>query len=561
MEPAMRSLLCLLALILSLGAASAQAPGFVSPLEPLDTSSPRATVASVRELGAKLDAAYAAYLEAPGFGLQRDIRDVLARSDGLFDLTGTAPAARGEVGTASFGMLKDILMRLPEIDPESLPGDGDSPLVRLPGTEIEIVRIDEGPDRGRFVFSADTVARLPGFHARVMDLPILHPAPYESWHAEQVRFTGPLVPGFLHDLPGPFQSVVLGTPAWKVGAALILLAAAVFLAALWAAACLRLCARLAPIRAHALRLTIPLMLGGLVLVTRAYVLGQVNLSGRFHELANALTLGLVTLCAAWAARALWTLLAELLVMTPAFADGRLDPHLARLVGRVLGLLSAASILVYGANSLGVPVLGLVAGVGVGGLALALAAQSTIENLFGGVSIFADRPFRVGDFIIYEGGEGYVESIGPRSTRIRASDGMQITVPNADLASMQVTNKTCRDATLFRHVLSLDHAATEAQLAEFARRMLGEIRAFPHDDDPELPPRVRVVALRSYSIDVEIQADLLAGGEDEFYRMQERLLLAAMALVRATGLSFAHPVQAVLMDAEAASLDGLPNGKS
>ncbi|MFT3974676.1 MAG: mechanosensitive ion channel [Amaricoccus sp.] len=547
----MRSLLCLLFLLLGLGTAVADTPGFVSPLQPLDTSSPRATLLSLRELGDQLDTAYAAYLEHPSLRLQRQVNDVLGRIDRLFDLSETAPVARQEIGVASFGMLKDILMRLPEIDPTLLPDDPNVTSARLPGTEIEIVRMESGPDRGKFLFSAETVERLPEFSARVMDLPVLHPAPYDSWRAEQVRFTGPLVPRQLHDLPEPFQTLVFGTPAWKVAATLVLFVAALALATLWATACLRAAERLAPTSAHALRLSIPIVLAALILGARSYALGQLNLSGRFHEITNAMSIAVAVIAAAWLARSLLTLLAELVVMTPAFAEDRLDSHLARLVGRVLGLLSAAAILVYGANALGVPVLGLVAGVGVSGLALALAAQSTIENLFGGVSIFADRPFRVGDFIIYDGGEGHVESIGPRSTRIRAADGMQITVPNAELAKMQVTNKTCRDATLFRHVISLDYGATEAQIAAFAARMLAEIARYPLDVDPEVPPRVRVVALRSYAIDVEIQADLLARSEDDFYRMQEELLLAAMALVNSSGLAFAHPVQTILTDAPAA----------
>ena len=131
-------------------------------------------------------------------------------------------------------------------------------------------------------------------------------------------------------------------------------------------------------------------------------------------------------------------------------------------------------------------------------------------------------------------------IGPRSTRIRALDGMQITVPNADLARMQVTNKTCRDSTLFRHTLGFTYAASPAALAEFSGRMLEEIGHCPLDGAAELPPWVRVVALRPASIDVEVRADLVARDENDFSRQQEQLLLAAMAHAEALGLTFADP---------------------
>ena len=88
------------------------------------------------------------------------------------------------------------------------------------------------------------------------------------------------------------------------------------------------------------------------------------------------------------------------------------------------------------------------------VALALAAQSTVENLFGGVSLFADRPFRIGDYIQYGASSGTVEAIGPRSARIRGLDGTLATVPNSDLAKMHIVNFSLRNKCLFRHVLGL-----------------------------------------------------------------------------------------------------------
>ena len=536
---AARRLLLVLALVLVPLAASAQ---FVSPLEPLDTTSPRDTYLAFRALGDELDAAFTAYEADPSFAGQARLRAVLARTDQLFDLTETPAALRSETGRAAFGSLKDVLMRMPPIDPATLPGDEGAPdRVRLPGSEIDIVRIAAGPDRGAFLFSANTVARLPEFRDRIIDYPVLGPAPYQSWRDEQIRFSGPLVPGFLTQaIPSWLETLVLGTPAWKIVAAVAAFGLAAWLAALWAVFALRRAAAVRPVPSQLWRLTVPVVVCLLVLLARGYVIGQVVLSGTAFHIAQAASLAAVVIAAAWMVRTLIGLVGETVVAAPTFAAHDYDSHLVRLVARVAGLIAAASVVIYGANLLGVPLLGLVAGVGVGGFALALAAQSTVENLFGGVSIFADRPFRVGDFIIYDGGQGYVESIGPRSTRIRALDGMQITVPNADLARMQVTNKTCRDSTLFRHTLSFTYAASPAALAEFSRRMLEEIGHCPLDGAAELPPWVRVVALRPASIDVEVRADLVARDENDFSRQQEQLLLAAMAHAEALGLTFADP---------------------
>ncbi len=404
-------------------AVAVEAEPFVSPLAPLDTSTPRATLATVQDLGRDLDAAFAAYREAPSFALQNEIRQVLARTDSVFDLATTPSALRAAAGSASFGYLKDILMRLPAIDPAALPGDAATApdRFRLPGTEIELVRTPDGPQAGAYLFSADTVERLPEFHARIIAQPILQPAPYESWRIEQIRFTGPFVPGGLvRAMPEAMQILILGTPLWKMLFSAVVLAGAGMAAFRWAEhAGARAAAAGSALRARYWRLTQPLGLGVFALLARAYLIGQVNLSGRFFEGVQALTLGMAILAAAGVVRGVVLILGEHVNASGRFADRLYDRHLVRLISGVGGLAAACFVVLWGANSLGVPLLGLVAGMGVGGIALALAAQSTIENLFAGVSLFADRPFRVGDTIIYAGGEGMVESIGPRSTRIRA----------------------------------------------------------------------------------------------------------------------------------------------
>lgn len=529
-------------------ALAVEAEPFVSPLAPLDTSTPRATLATVRDLGRDLDAAYAAYREAPSFALQGEIRRVLARTDSVFDLATTPSALRTAAGSASFGYLKDILMRLPAIDPATLPGDAATApdRVRLPGTEIELVRTTEGPQAGAYLFSADTVERLPEFHARIIGQPILQPAPYESWRVEQIRFTGPFVPGGLvRAMPEAMQILILGTPLWKVLFSAVVLVGAGMAAFRWAEhAGRRAAAAGSTLRARYWRLTQPLGLGVFTLLARGYLIGQVNLSGRFFEVIQALTLGTAVLAAAGAVRGLVLIAGEHVNASARLSDRLYDRHLVRLISGVGGLAAACFVVLWGANSLGVPLLGLVAGMGVGGIALALAAQSTIENLFAGVSLFADRPFRVGDTIIYAGGEGTVESIGPRSTRIRAPDGMQITVPNADLAKMQVTNKTCRDATLFRHVIALRQDTTPAEISDFCRRVMDLLETYPVDGLSEPPPRVRLVGIGEGAMRVEVQAEFLAESEDDFYRLQESLLLAILGLVEARGLRLSNPLRRV-----------------
>jgi MscS family membrane protein len=205
-------------------------------------------------------------------------------------------------------------------------------------------------------------------------------------------------------------------------------------------------------------------------------------------------------------------------------DDSYDAHLLRLLARVGGLIAAAVVLVYGANEIGSPALGLVAGLGVGGVAVALASQSTVENLFGGVSIFADRPFRVGDTIRFEDADGRVESIGPRSTRIRGADGTLTTVPNADIAKAHVTNLSVRSRFLFDHRVALAPDSSDAELARVLAALRALLTDHPMVEKAGGVPRVRLVALTPEAIEIQVFAHVLAPDQEAFLEVQEALLL-------------------------------------
>jgi MscS family membrane protein len=170
--------------------------------------------------------------------------------------------------------------------------------------------------------------------------------------------------------------------------------AALLLTWLWGRLVHRLTRDAAAVRQLALRLTVPGLLALLAWQLGRLQLLQLNLSGAFGEgYAVALTLALIA-AGAWAAWLAAYFVVEVIISSPTIPDQSYDAHLLRLLARVAAVVGAAAVLVYGANQVGVPALGLVAGLGVGGFAL--AAQSTVENLFGGMNLFADRPFRVGD---------------------------------------------------------------------------------------------------------------------------------------------------------------------
>jgi MscS family membrane protein len=171
--------------------------------------------------------------------------------------------------------------------------------------------------------------------------------------------------------------------------------------------------------------------------------------------------------------ALWLVsggVAEAIIASPRIGTESLDAHLVRLAARVLGILVIAALGFRVAAAIGVPVYGLVAGAGVGGIAVALAAKSTLENVMGALNLFVDRPVGLGDLCRYDRDQsggwrpvGRVESIGLRSTKIRKLDRSLLTIPNAEFAQRDILNLSACDRFLLTATLGLRYEATDDQL--------------------------------------------------------------------------------------------------
>ena len=516
-----------------------------APRPALDTSSPAATYASFLAEAQRIEGLFAAYRADPGLAAQLVVvRAMIRLGAAVFDLEDFAPDHRWKDGARSVALLVDILNRIPLVLPEAFPlVTGPNPPAHwtIPGTELTMTRIDSGPRSGSYVFSAETVARLPHFRAMVEGDPVLRPTEQGNWTLAQQRFVGPLLHWLpVQSLPEWMRATLLDAPLWKVlfMMACMLLAGWVFL--LWNRFLMRTTAGTTGMRKYALRLTGPILLAALTAIIHFITSLQLVVPSPIGDWETTLAMILLYLAAAWGAWITCWLLAEAMIASPIFPDDLYDANLLRLLARVGSLVAATVMLIYGANDIGVPALGLLAGVSVGGIALALAAQSTVENLFGGVSIFADRPFRVGDFIRYGHDSGTVETIGPRSSRIRGLDGTLTAVPNADLAKMQLTNFTARDKTLFHHTIGVRYETSRGQLQQLLDTLRSLVGAHPTVEKSATLPRVRLVGLGSSSVDIEIFAKVLVPDLASFLAVQEELILGIMRAVEECGTGFAFP---------------------
>jgi MscS family membrane protein len=198
--------------------------------------------------------------------------------------------------------------------------------------------------------------------------------------------------------------------------------------------------------------------------------------------------------------------------------------------------------------LGVSVASLVAGLGIGGLAIALAAQKTVENLFGTLSIGVDQPMREGDFVKLYDFVGTVEQIGLRSTRIRTPDRTIITVPNGELAHQRIESFSVRDRLRLAATIGLVYGTTSQQM----RTILAELEAILRRH-PKIWSDTVVVCfkeLAASSLDIEVVAWFQTTDGAEFQRIRQDLLLDFMAAIEQHGSAIAFPTRTVHISSSA-----------
>jgi len=201
------------------------------------------------------------------------------------------------------------------------------------------------------------------------------------------------------------------------------------------------------------------------------------------------------------------------------------------------------------NELGFQVASLLAGLGIGGIALALAAQKTVEHLLGSVAIGIDQPFRLGDFVRVDDVVGNVESIGLRSTRIRTLDRTLVTLPNGKLADMKAETFAARDRIRLFATLGLVYSTSSSQM----RRILAELEAALRAHPKIWPDAVvvRFVGFGSSSLDVEVMSWFQTADWNEFTAIRQELLLRFMEIVEGAGSAFAFPTRTVVLERGAA----------
>jgi MscS family membrane protein len=465
------------------------------PLESVELSSPGATI---NALLTNVDQAWAIvrddYRQHQTPENRARLFAYVERAVSTLDLSQAPPSARREIGLDGIVHLYEILSRI-ELPPDSEIPDAsfftDMPGTAkwiIPHTEITIARLQEGPRAGSFVFTASTVARAQEFYQKVSSLPYRRAVPIEDSVGFRQNLPGQLIPMDLIDgLPDAAKTVVLGQAVWKLIASAILFLFFVGVVVLLHRLSRRDSETDSP-SAYLKRLVVPVSLLFILPLFAYLATEEINLVSSVAKTVNLASDAITYLIATWVAWLGSLFVAELIISSPKIEKGSLNAQLLRLSARIFGIVLGLTIIFIGANMIGIPIFGVLAGVGVGGLAVALAAQDSLKNLLGSLMIFMDQPYKPGQRIVVQGYDGFVEEIGLRSTRLRLLSGAMATIPNETMARLEIENIGQRNLIRRNMKLSL-HYETPVAKVEQAVSIVKDILEDHEGMLPKLPPRV------------------------------------------------------------------------
>ena len=439
--------LALCALVSGLSAGIASADRELHPLQPVDVSSPRATLESFIQDNRKAASAYMA-------GNLQEAKVYVNRLLQCLNLDKELPDLKRAIGFESILYLVEVLHRIEmpsftDVPDQQAVQDQKITSWTLPYTPITIGLVKDQFSTERFLFTPDTVKQAPELYNSVKHLPYLWGTEGMGAYKELTSHGGLFITRkFINLLPGLAMRHFGGLRLWQwVGLTLFVVGGVLttLLIYIYGRKALEGLDR-------KFNTGFKHTVGGLFLPVGLILFAKTGLwfivyglhifnADIYMPIALALLL-MLYLGGIWLVGAVLYRISEAVIFVGGFAKGGMDTQLIRLGFQILTLMIVGLLAIDFGARLGLPTYSMVTGLGIGGLAVALAGREALSNLIGTVMIILDQPFKPGDYIEVGNGEhGTVTDVGFRSTRIRTRDGILISIPNSTVANMKIVNQS------------------------------------------------------------------------------------------------------------------------
>lgn len=279
-----------------------------------------------------------------------------------------------------------------------------------------------------------------------------------------------------------------------------------------------------------------LLMAGLIAI--AYP--QLRLPARAEALLDFVIHVLVVFSCVWALYRLADVFCDRLAIRASQTESKLDDQLVPLVRRILKVAIVIIGFLFILQNLNVDIGSLLAGLGIGGIAIAMAAKDTLSNFFGSIVIFADKPFQVGDWVVIDGAEGVVEVVGFRSTQVRTFYDSLITVPNSKVADAKIDNYGARRYRRITATLGICYESTPEQVQAFVEGIRAILRAneFARKDYYE----IHFSGFGAYALEIMLYFFLQCPNWNVELRERHNIYLEIIRLAQALNIRFAYPTQ-------------------
>ena len=406
-----------------------------NPLTPPDTSSPRATL---RTFLTETTSGITIYQKNQNVR-SLEGRNHLIRASRCLDLRHLPTSIALRYGIEHTVLLREIINRVYTPDYDSIPGFDEITESKLkswtiPNTELHIVRLEDNDGIIRYVFSKNTIEKTDTYYKQIKHLPYL---PNTEPHFNHDKYTQ------LGFLPKWSLSKFFGFKIWQwIGVSLFIIIgiAAVISLSLLSKRLLDFVDEKKQWElSYYIVGTITPLASFLCLMVWHQSLMWLRITGPIlHESAKILK-GLAIFALIWLIWATVNRVTTIIISVANLRPQGMDAQLIKLSSKTLMIIVAAILLIIGGNRLGIPTYSIITGLGISGLAVALAAQDTLANFLGSLMIMFDKPFRVGHWVCIGQHEGTVEDIGFRSTRIRTFYDSLISIPNSELVNTPIDN--------------------------------------------------------------------------------------------------------------------------
>lgn len=485
------------------------------------------------------------FLEAFDPSLSSPDEDPLAVAAACLDLSRISESLRVRQGRELAVQLKEVLDKTELIDVGTISDDPQGKPYRLRVFDYGQVRIDRDTG-GEWLFTSETVRAIPELLAALR----------ERETVEGVTAIEPLTPAMWlrSKMPRSLQQMGFLMEHWQWLGLLCLLVVALILERIVAMLCRNVVARrleeslqnVGEARLKRAMRPVGLLVAALVCWAAIYWFGFPT--GVLEVLQVAVHFSVAT-SFVWASYRFVDVLAATLEARAASTGNKFDDLLVPLVRKTFKILITAFGLVFIADTLRLPVRSVLTGIGIGGLAIALAAQDMVKNLFGSLLVIMDRPFSVGDYVSVGSVDGTVEELGFRSTRIRTPQNSLVTLPNSHLITTAVDNLGARHYRRWRTTLSLTYDTPPAKIEAFCEGVKALILEHPHTRKEGFQVVFNEFSASSLDVMLHVFFDVPDWATE--LESRQRLGLDVLRLAESLGVEMAFPTQTVHLRGETA----------